>query len=160
MTPDPTPEGLGMVVGSATPPLDAVAILTVSGLPHAFAAANAGETCRLHLDDSQDPPTGLDDYENEPNPRTDEDLAVVDLDGDPHATATVSEYAWVTLTADGDTRGRVTVRPPEQVALHLVESDALDVSIDPDGRPHDDARGGVDTGQTTTQDGDAEVTDA
>jgi len=148
---------LGMVLGRATPPIDAVAVLVVTGIPVAYSPAAPGEAVRLHVDDSRSNPSGLHDYDGAGRARLDDTLDVPE--GDPQARATVSSHSWVTLTVEGEQAGRVSARSGESVELHLVEPDDLAVEIAPDESAHDDARGGVGPDKTTMQGGDTEVND-
>lgn len=150
-------QDLGRVVGRATPPVDAVAVLVVTGIPVAYSPAAPGESVRLHVDDSRDASSGR-QHCDAARARLDEPLDVPA--GDPRARATVSSHSWVTLTVDGSGAGRVSARSGESVELHLVEGDDLTVEIPRDESVHDDARGGVAPGKAAVQGGDTEVNDA
>lgn len=144
------PDDYGREAAEVTPPLDALATVTVGGEPITTVPVQADAALRLHL--AEDDRDGLDvtdewpDADEVPEPEFADDLS------DPQRTVPVSERSWVTVTVAGDKRVRFTAKAGETLAVHLEQAEG---ELPEAGAAHVDARGGGNGPETTPQDGDS-----
>lgn len=111
-------EQFGPVQVSARPPLDAIATVSVETSPLTTLGVPSGTTVAIHDEPDEQGP-GVEDYEytaDVPEP------AGKGVDGDPHDSFATARHSWVTITVDGERRGRFTAAPGETVSLHLEPS--------------------------------------
>lgn len=119
-TPDPDADH-GVEQDGVTPPVDAVATVAVSGVPVLLVEVDESDRLAVHLARDERGGGSLDDYDGLDSRGT----AEVEVpDGTPSVEARVSVPSWVTVTVEGERRGRFTASAGEAVEVHLAEREA------------------------------------
>ena len=118
-------DDLGPAQARVTPPLDALATVTLDGTPITTLSVSASSTLRVHLDDRDDG-GALDDYDDlddVPEPANADEVP-----DDAQAEVPVPSSAWVTITVDGVKRTRVSASSDTLARVHLEPDRSDEVS--------------------------------
>lgn len=120
----------GHEAASVTPPIEAVAHITLDGTPITLLPVEANATLGVHVEERDDTDSWGEFGDADAPPAEDES----EVPDDAQAEVPISATSWVTLTVNGDRRAKVGARSGATLRVHMSEPRADDPEeLAPDG---------------------------
>lgn len=120
----------GREAATVTPPIEAVAHITLDGTPITLLPVGASDTLGVHVEE-RDETDSWDEFDDAEAPPAEDESEVPEQ---AQAEVPISTTSWVTLTVNGERRAKVGARAGATLRVHMAEPKADDPEeLKPDG---------------------------